>query len=282
MAYKRIVDGPGVWRSDKIRRAEPIWIRAEFANLLPLALANGVFECDPGRVYADVYSFNRPDITPDKVPIILDGFVNVKLLFRWQADGKTWGFWVGIDKGGRLPPASRLRQGHEPTGPTPPPEALAAFLANGHLPAPQPTAAPSEAGEFERRQEPDRSGEIFSIWNSECGSLPRAKKLTNQRRKKIHARFSADPSFADNFRSAVQKCVASPFLRGEGRQGWKANLDWLIENETNIVRVLEGAYDGDPQGVNHGNGIGNRKASGAVAGAPGKYAGLRPTLVAAN
>ena len=57
---KRIVHGEGVWRSEKLSKVEPEWVRAEYANWLPLSLANGVFECAPRRVWAEVYSFNRP------------------------------------------------------------------------------------------------------------------------------------------------------------------------------------------------------------------------------
>lgn len=38
---KRIVDGEGLWRSDKLSEVTPAWIKAEYANLVPLALANG-------------------------------------------------------------------------------------------------------------------------------------------------------------------------------------------------------------------------------------------------
>ena len=30
---KRVVDGEGVWRSDKLAKVNPDWMRAEFANL---------------------------------------------------------------------------------------------------------------------------------------------------------------------------------------------------------------------------------------------------------
>ena len=126
---KRVVDGLGVWRSDKLRRVEPVWIRAEFANLIPLALANGAFECEPERVWADVYSYNRPDIQIAQVVTILDSFQAAKLLFRWQVGDKIWGYWVGIEKPGRLPGKSR-RGKNELAGPEPPESELKAFLEN--------------------------------------------------------------------------------------------------------------------------------------------------------
>jgi hypothetical protein len=102
---KRVLDGEALWRSKKLRQVQPVKFRAEFANLLPLALSTGSFECDADTIWTDVYAFNRPDVTPEDVAAILDAFEQAKLLFRWTAkqDGKVWGYWVGIDKEGRLP-----------------------------------------------------------------------------------------------------------------------------------------------------------------------------------
>lgn len=49
---KRIVDGEGLWRSDKLAEVTPAWIKAEYANLVPLALANGSFEANPRRIWS--------------------------------------------------------------------------------------------------------------------------------------------------------------------------------------------------------------------------------------
>ena len=128
--YKRIVDGEGVWRSDKLARVKPVWVRAEYANLLLLALANGVFEANPGRIWSLVYSYNRPDITRrDVETVILPALKDAGLLFTWRVpDGKDWGYWVGIEKSGRLPSASRLCKKHESVGPAPPVIELEAFI----------------------------------------------------------------------------------------------------------------------------------------------------------
>jgi hypothetical protein len=125
---KRICDGEGIWKSDKIAQVEPARYRAEYANLLPLALANGSFECNARAIWAACYGYNRPDVTPEDVVAILDEFERVKLLFRWTVVGKTWGFWVGIDKPGRLPSEARQRERHEKTGEIVPQDKLRDFL----------------------------------------------------------------------------------------------------------------------------------------------------------
>jgi hypothetical protein len=127
---KRILDGDGLWRSDKIATIQAAWIKAEYANLLPLALANGSFEASARRIWSTVYSYNRPEITLEQVEAILAELERVKLLFRWTdpPTGKDWGFWVGIDRAGRLPTPSRLKDRHEKTGLIPPVDKLAEFL----------------------------------------------------------------------------------------------------------------------------------------------------------
>jgi hypothetical protein len=267
---KRVLDGEGLWRSDKLAHVEPKWIRAEYANLLPLSLANGVFELESRRVWSLVYSYNRPDITIEDVDQILAEFDRVGMLFRWNdaGTGKAWGFLVGIDRKGRLPSPSRLDKKHEAVGPNPPEKELKKYiesragsqwLANGqhgfgfgfgfgtgsesragrHAPKKQ-KAAPSAPGVCDQ---------IVSIWNSERGKLPEVLKLTEPRRRKILSRISGDSDFHKTFAAAVQKAAHTPFLCGDGKRGWRASFDWMIENDTNAVSVIEGKYD-DKGGLN--------------------------------
>jgi hypothetical protein len=127
---KRVLDGAALWKSDKLARVFPEWLRAEFANWIPLALANGVFESDTRRLWATIYSYNRPDITFDDAEEIKREFCRVGLLFLWPDDatGKIWGYFTGIEKQGRLPSKSRLDKKHEPIGPNPPAEALRTYV----------------------------------------------------------------------------------------------------------------------------------------------------------
>jgi hypothetical protein len=125
---KRVVDGDALWRSDKLLEV-PERFRPEFANLIPLAYANGTFECNPKRVWSLVYSFNRPDVSPEDVEVMLNEFERVKMLFRWKADdGKFWALWVGVEKAGRLPAPSRKQK--EKMGEPVPKEKLRNFLQN--------------------------------------------------------------------------------------------------------------------------------------------------------
>jgi len=265
---KRVIDGEGLWRSEKLSRVEPVWMRAELANLLPLSLANGVFEADPRRIWSLVYSYNRPEISPEDVGSILAEYNRVGLFFRWvdRQTAKEWGYWVGIEKTGRLPSPSRLARKHEAIGPKPPDDDLKTFilqsssqwLAKGEggfglgfgigpgseeespvSHAPVPVSSP-----------PDLCEQIVAIWNRERGLLPKVLKLTDQRRRKISARMMADPNFPATFAAAVQKASGTPFLCGAGSRGWRSSFDWILD-ETNLTAVLEGKYDSAKGGSAH-------------------------------
>jgi len=123
---KRLVDGDAIWRSDSLL-AIPVEYRREYTWLLPLAMANGSFECHPNKIWSDCYAYNREDISRADVPKILDAFEQAKLLFRWTVDGKTWGYWVGIEKEGRLPKPSDIKSGKFKLGEPVPLKELEAF-----------------------------------------------------------------------------------------------------------------------------------------------------------
>ena len=108
--HKRIVDGTGLWTSEKLREVQPPSYRAELANLIPLAGSTGTFECNPRLIWRTVYSLNRTDISEDDVAKILDAFEQAKILFRWTVTGgKTWGYRIGIHGKGRLPAPSQKK-----------------------------------------------------------------------------------------------------------------------------------------------------------------------------
>jgi hypothetical protein len=127
---KRVIDGEALWLSNKLRQV-PEEYRPEYANLIPLALANGTFECDPRKIWARVYIYNRPSVTLQAVEEMLDSFERAKMLFRWQAgDGAVWGYWIGIDKPGRLPSGTDQRNGAK--GAAVPQESLQSFISSGN------------------------------------------------------------------------------------------------------------------------------------------------------
>jgi hypothetical protein len=84
--------------------------------------------------------------------------------------------------------------------------------------------------------------QLLEIYEAGRGALPAAERLTAERRRQCARRLAAGFTAAD-FALAVRRAAQTPFLAGGGERGWRANFDWLIANDTNARRVLEGCYD---------------------------------------
>jgi hypothetical protein len=97
-----------------------------------------------------------------------------------------------------------------------------------------------------------RPEEFANLWNSLRGPLPKVREFTESRRRKIKVRINEGLTLA-KFEEAIRRCVSTPFLVGENDRGWQADFDWLIENDTNMTKVMEGKYG---NGGNSGNGAG--------------------------
>lgn len=126
---KRVVDGDALWVSEKLT-CVPEKYRAEYAWILPLGQANGAFECSPMAVWRLCYSALRSDWTTSDVAAMLDAFEAAKMLIRWtDKSNKTFGFFIGIQKEGRLPkPSDRVKSAKQWQAGMVPAKELAKFL----------------------------------------------------------------------------------------------------------------------------------------------------------
>lgn len=79
---------------------------------------------------------------------------------------------------------------------------------------------------------------IIEYWNSKVGRCSASK----ERLVKLKERCQ-DKLFREEYKKAIDKIAYSSFCKGGGNTGWKANIDWFIQNDTNIRKVLEGKYD---------------------------------------
>jgi hypothetical protein len=95
-----------------------------------------------------------------------------------------------------------------------------------------------------------RPEEFASLWNSLRGPLPQVREFTDSRRRKIKVRMTQGLTLA-TFEEVIRRCLSTPFLVGENDRGWQADFDWLVENDTNMTKVMEGKYE---HGGNGGNG----------------------------
>jgi phage replication O-like protein O len=84
---------------------------------------------------------------------------------------------------------------------------------------------------------------FFEIWNSNCDELlSPIRELTDERKTKIKARLLKNQNFLSDFAETINEIKKTPFLCGENDRKWRADFDWVIVNNTNYIKVLEGKY----------------------------------------
>lgn len=104
--------------------------------------------------------------------------------------------------------------------------------------------------------EPDPLGrfgpdDLLAMWNEQAHpAMPRAQKLTGSRRRKIETRLRENPE-PEFWEDVIEAAGASPHCRGESRPApgankpWRCTLDFIVDNDTNALKILEGAYGDD-------------------------------------
>jgi hypothetical protein len=80
---------------------------------------------------------------------------------------------------------------------------------------------------------------FFRLWNKYAvNGVKRANKLTNTRIKQIKSRLKEEPNL-DYWQSIFSKLQRLPFYCGENKNGWQVNIDYIIRNDTNHVKIYE-------------------------------------------
>jgi len=85
--------------------------------------------------------------------------------------------------------------------------------------------------------------EIRNLFNKLCPSFSKVIKITNKRKPHIRARWQQFKGDMQIFETAFTKLETSDFCKGNNDRRWRASFDWIMANDTNIVKVLEGKYD---------------------------------------
>jgi hypothetical protein len=100
----RMIDFDNLWTSDKLAACKES-TRVEYTWLYGLADAHGTFEINLRAIHSRVSAI-RPKLSVKKIDKILEEFHQHGMLFKWESNGKIYGFWTGSDKSGRLPKRS--------------------------------------------------------------------------------------------------------------------------------------------------------------------------------
>lgn len=95
---------------------------------------------------------------------------------------------------------------------------------------------------------------IMDSFNSICISLPKIKSMTDRRKKKINTRLKDLGGNVDLLEDIFHRVEASDFLTGRiATEDWIASFDWIIKNQDNLAKIMEGNYDnkGKPKQSGH-------------------------------
>lgn len=82
---------------------------------------------------------------------------------------------------------------------------------------------------------------IKDIFNSTCISYSNIRTVSAKRKEHIRARYRQYNHDLDVFKELFILAEGSEFLKGRNKRKWKADFDWLI-NDNNMAKVLEGRY----------------------------------------
>jgi hypothetical protein len=105
----------------------------------------------------------------------------------------------------------------------------------------------------------------LEIWNAETTApFPKALTLGSSRLRKVQARLNEHP--LEWWQAAIRRVEASAFCRGANDRGWVATFDWLMANDENVAKVIEGKYDDRAPGA---------RPNGSRSAAPGADAYVR-------
>lgn len=117
------------------------------------------------------------------------------------------------------------------------------------------------------RQVSPPSRSLFDLWNEvvQGSGLPKVREFTNGREKKCRNRMKERS--LDEWREIFELCASTPFLCGENDRGWRVNFDWIIENQENAAKVLEGKYQQSGSGGNRKRNEGDHDRYSMFAGA---------------
>ena len=90
--------------------------------------------------------------------------------------------------------------------------------------------------------------EIANSYNRILGTkLTKVKSLNKTRKKKMKLRADEKLNNLEEWEKLFNIVLNSSFLLGTNKKNWKVTFDWLIENDNNYLKVLEGNYNNKPR-----------------------------------
>lgn len=86
---------------------------------------------------------------------------------------------------------------------------------------------------------PKKHTEILSIFHSVCIDLPVVQKITPERTESLN--LIEKEYGLESIGIVFSKINESDYLNGKGKDGWKADFDWILK-PSNFIKILEDRY----------------------------------------
>ena len=90
---------------------------------------------------------------------------------------------------------------------------------------------------------------LQNLWNTCCPKLSRVVENTKDRKLKEKTRLGERNM--ETWKKIFLDINSSDFCCGENDKNWKVSYDWIIKNESNALKVLEGNFENAPKKVRY-------------------------------
>ena len=95
--------------------------------------------------------------------------------------------------------------------------------------------------EIDKDQQQVPYQKIADLYNDIAEKLPNIRKVNDQRKRHLRARWNEEGNI-DVFEEVFTIAENTPFLTGDNERNWTADFDWIIKNNSNFNKILEGKY----------------------------------------
>lgn len=109
---------------------------------------------------------------------------------------------------------------------------------------------------------PPLEKEVVEYWNQNCGELSKVELPISVERKSRLAKRLKNPNFVKNWKEGIRRLAKSDYCNGGGKDGWRADFDYLVKSDSTIEQLMEGKYanrksqPSEPGRVGHSGGYG--------------------------
>lgn len=87
--------------------------------------------------------------------------------------------------------------------------------------------------------------DLVEYWNRFVAGHPglgAVIKISDTRRRHLKARYES-AHYKAEIKRAIDRIAGSPFLLGKAKPTWRVSFDFMIENDANYIKVMEGKYE---------------------------------------